>query len=149
MYRTHLTQRSERRGFTLVELLLVIAILGILAAAVVVNFAGQTVKAQIRRTAVDIAAIEQALEMFELEVGRFPSQSEGLAALIDDPGVPGWGGPYLKQKTNPKDPWGNEYQYDPEGTRGPFYDVFSYGPDGVEGTDDDLGNWEAEAEAGS
>lgn len=144
MYRHTLRTAVQRAGFTLVELLLVIAILGILAGTVVVAVAGQSQKAQKQRARTDITNISNALEMFELEVGRFPTASEGLDALINDPNIDKWGGPYLKGKTAPKDPWGNPYQYNPEANRGQFYDLYSLGPDGVEGTADDIGNWDEE-----
>lgn len=144
MNRLSSTGRTAARGFTLVELLLVIAILGILAATVAVNLVGQTDKARKRAALTDIKAIETALELYELDVGRFPTEAEGLSALVTDPGVDNWGGPYLKTKSIPKDPWGKEYVYDPNGERGMFYDLFSTGKDGTEETEDDIGNWDKE-----
>ncbi len=132
-------QRSrDTKGFTLVELLLVVTIIGILAGAVLVNISGQSKKAKIQRTRNDIANIENALSLYEMEMGEYP---EELQDLVEDPGIDGWSGPYLTKK-NVADPWNNDYQYQYPGNYGLEYDLYSLGPDGTDGTDDDIGNWE-------
>ncbi|MFA5261389.1 MAG: type II secretion system major pseudopilin GspG [Candidatus Omnitrophota bacterium] len=137
------------RGFTLVEILLVVVIIGVLAAMVVPNFAGKKSKAQQAAAVADIEAnLAVALDMYELDVGRFPITEQGLKALIEIPSTPPvpetWGGPYLKKKTIPLDPWGQEYNYRAPGTHNQeSYDLFSYGADGVE-SNDDIVNWQKE-----
>lgn len=136
----------RRLGFTLVELLIVVTILGILVAAVVPRLAGRTEQARIGRAEVDVKGnITLALDLFEVDAGNYPSTEQGLAALRTAPAdADHWRGPYLKQE--PIDPWGRPYRYLQPGSRNPQdYDLFSLGPDGVEGTADDIGNWEKEA----
>jgi general secretion pathway protein G len=130
-------------GFTLIELLLVLVILSILAAVVVPRFTGGTDKARKARAATDIAAIDGAVDRFELDMGRPPTNEEGLAILAQQQAPPGakeWSGPYLKQV--PTDPWGNPYLYRSPGqynTKG--VDIASMGPNGQEGGNDDITNW--------
>ncbi len=148
---TIMTQKVNRgaRGFTLVEILLVVVIIGVLAAMVVPNFSGKKSKAQQAAAVADIEAnLAVALDMYELDVGRFPTTEQGLKALIEIPSAPPvpetWGGPYLKKKAVPLDPWGQEYNYRFPGTHNPDgYDLFSFGVDGVE-SDDDIANWQKE-----
>ena len=133
------------RGFTLVELLIVVTILGILVAAVVPRLAGRTEQARVGRAGADVKGnIALALDLFELDAGKYPTAEQGLAALRAAPAdVENWRGPYLKQE--PMDPWGHPYRYRYPGSRNPKdYDLFSLGPDGVEGTADDIGNWSGE-----
>ena len=135
-------RRERRRGFTLVELLLVVTIIGILAGAVLVNISGQSKRAKIQRAKSDIASVGSAISIYEMEVGDYP---EELQDLVEDPGLDGWGGPYLSKKSF-ADPWGNEYQYSyPASAGGLEYDLYSVGPDGTDGGDDDIGNWEEES----
>ena len=134
---------KARRGFTLVELLIVVTILGILVAMVVPRLAGRTEQARVGRAQADVKGnIGLALDLFEVDNGRYPTSEEGLAALRTQPvGVKNWHGPYLKQE--PIDPWGKPYRYLYPGRNNPQdYDLFSPGPDGAEGTSDDIGNWE-------
>lgn len=130
-------------GFTLIELLVVLVILGLLAGLVGPNVLRQLGGAKSDTARVQIKGLEQALEMYKLDVGRYPSSSEGLHALVERPGnVEGWNGPYLKSGV-PEDPWKNEYQYVYPGTRAEV-DIFTLGQDGVEGgegEDADVGNW--------
>ncbi len=126
-------QRRSTRGFTLVELLVVLAILGLLAGLVgpqVMKFLGSS---KTKTTRLQIEDLGATLDLYRLETGRYPSSAEGLEALVSDPGnVPSWNGPYLKKGQVPKDPWGNEYQYRSPGENGP-YDIWSLGADGQEG----------------
>jgi general secretion pathway protein G len=137
----------RRAGFTLVELILVITILGILAGVVTVNIVGSGEKARKNAAKTEIRTIEAAIEMFEIHMGRLPTEDEGLEALVVNPDDnPEWSGPYLKRKQAPRDPWKQDYIYDPEGDRGMNYDLYSPGSDGQADTDDDIGNWEEEDE---
>lgn len=133
--------RERERAFTLVELLLVVTIIGILAGAVLVNLGGQSQRARETRARLDIANFSAALDRYEIELGTYPTTDQGLDALVDDPGVPGWNGPYVGRRTF-RDPWGRDYQYRYPGTRGINYDLYTLGADGQEGTDDDIGNWD-------
>ena len=126
-------KKSRLQGFTLVELLVVLAILGMLAALVGPQVLNQLGGAKSKTAAIQIADIEQALEIYKLDVGRFPNTSEGLEALVRQPaGVKGWNGPYLKKGELPMDPWGNAYEYRyPGQSGGP--EITSLGADGRPG----------------
>ena len=130
----------SRRGFTLIELLLVLVILAVLAAVVVPKFTNRSEQARKSAAKTDIANLETVLDAFEVDAGRFPSNEEGLGALVQQPNsVKSWHGPYLKKP--PIDPWGHPYVYRYPGqvnTTG--YDLFSVGVDGNEGGGDDVGN---------
>ncbi|MFH1753707.1 MAG: type II secretion system major pseudopilin GspG [Candidatus Omnitrophota bacterium] len=129
------------RGFTLIELMLVVIIIGVLSAMVVPRLVGRSEQA---RTAAAIADIESnisvALDLYELDNGSYPPELDGLMRE-SSPTPPNWNGPYLKKK--PKDPWGEEYQYKfpAEHNKG-SYDLWSYGKDRVAGGGDDVANWE-------
>jgi len=120
------------RGFTLIELLVVLAILALLVGLVGPRVLGQLGGAKSKTAAVQIADLEKALELFKLDVGRFPSTEEGLDALAKKPAsvAAGWNGPYLKSAV-PTDPWGRPYQYkrNPDGS----IDIVSLGADGAPG----------------
>lgn len=133
---------SYRSGFTLIELLLVMVILVVLAAVVVPKFAGRSEQARVTAAKTDISNIETALDAFEIDTGRYPTNEEGLIALVDEPAnVKNWKGPYLK-KAIQNDPWGNPYQYASPGTHSKSgYDLYSYGPSGQEGANDAIDNW--------
>jgi len=131
----------RKKGFTLIELMLVIIIIGALAAMVMPRLTGRSEDARKAAAMADVFAnIATALKLYELDVGNFPTTEQGLNALITQPtGVSNWRGPYIE--TKPLDPWGREYQYVCPGTHRPDYDLFSLGKDGQAGTADDVGNW--------
>ncbi|NEV61290.1 type II secretion system major pseudopilin GspG [Thiorhodococcus minor] len=140
-----MSMKARRGGFTLVELLVVLAILGLLAGLVgpqVMNFLGG---AKSKTAGLQIDDLSSTLDLYRLELGRYPNDSEGLSALVEDPGnMPGWNGPYLKKGQVPKDPWGNDYQYRFPGEHGSF-DIWSLGADNREGGDGenaDIRSWE-------
>ncbi|MCI0498154.1 MAG: type II secretion system major pseudopilin GspG [Planctomycetales bacterium] len=132
-------------GFTLIELLLVLVILAALATVVVPKFTKRSEQAKITAAQTDIANMEVVFDAFEIDIGRYPTTSEGIRALIDQPSnAEGWKGPYLKRGV-PNDPWGNDYIYRQPGQHNEYgYDLSSPGPDGQTGTTDDIINWSEE-----
>ncbi|MBI3350645.1 MAG: type II secretion system major pseudopilin GspG [Burkholderiales bacterium] len=134
---------SRSRGFTLLELLVVMVIIGLLAGYVGPKFFGQIGKSEVKATRAQIDALQKSLDQYRLDVGRYPSTEQGLAVLVAKPAdEPKWAGPYLS-KAVPKDPWGNDYQYRSPGEHGE-YDLLSFGKDGRpggEGEDADLTSW--------
>ena len=139
------TQSKRHRGFTLVELLVVLAILGLLAGLVgpqVMKFLGSS-KSKTAKLQID--DLSSTLDLYRLELGRYPTDSEGLNSLVENPGgLSGWNGPYLKKGQVPKDPWGFDYQYRFPGEHGSF-DIWSLGADnreGGEGENADIKSWE-------
>ena len=142
------TQRQ--RGFTLLEIMVVIVILGILASLVVPNLMGNKEQADRQNAVSDIVALENALDMYKQDNSRYPTTEQGLEALVSKP----QGDPaprnykedgYIKRL--PQDPWGNNYQLMSPGEHGKI-DVFSLGLDGEAGTDDDIGNWNMDQKKG-
>ena len=126
------TARRRARGFTLIELLVVLAILTLLAGLVGPRVLGQLGGAKAKTAAVQIADLDKSLELFKLDVGRYPTTQEGLQALVTKPGaVNGWNGPYLKGGV-PSDPWGNPYRY---ANNGGAIEIISLGADGAAGGD--------------
>lgn len=121
-------------GFSLIELLVVLAILGLLAGLVgpqVMKFLGGS---KTKTAKLQIEDLSTALDLYRLEVGHYPSASEGLIALIERPAnVANWNGPYLKKKQVPKDPWGQDYHYNQPGQEGRPFELYSLGSDHVEG----------------
>jgi general secretion pathway protein G len=135
--------RREQRAFTLVELLLVLVILGTLAAIVLPKFSGVSQRGRVTAAATQISTFKTALDAFEVDMGYYPKGRNGLMDLIQQPrDGANWHGPYLQSDAVPKDPWGNDYLYECPGKHNPsFYDISSAGPDGRFGTDDDICNW--------
>jgi general secretion pathway protein G len=131
-------------GFTLIELIVVVVIIGLLAGLVLPQFIRQEEKAKLKAARAQIELLATALDTFRLDVGRYPTGEEGLQALRQKPGgLERWDGPYLK-KDIPLDPWGKPYNYKSPGDHGP-YDIISYGADGVPGGDGDnrdITSWE-------
>jgi general secretion pathway protein G len=117
-------------GFTLIELLVVLAILGLLISVVAPQVIRYLGRAKVDTANYESKNIETALDLFMIDAGRYPTQQEGLGALVANPGIPKWEGPYLKTKGVPVDPWGHPYQYHIPGTEGRDYDLYSLGPDG-------------------
>ena len=121
------------QGFTLVEMLVVITIIGLIMALVGPRVLGYLGESKVKAAKIQLQSFSSALDLFYLDAGRFPSSSEGLAALVQrTPGVAAWNGPYLKGGAVPSDPWNHPYIYRSPGERGP-YDIMSYGSDGQEG----------------
>jgi general secretion pathway protein G len=131
----------RRRAFTLVEMLLVITIIGILAALVVPKMMGRSEQARQTAARADISGIKTALDAYEVDSGFYPKSRNGLGDLVQQPSdAKNWRGPYLDKI--PTDPWGNPYVYEFPGKHNPSsYDLYSVGPDGKAGGDDDVGNW--------
>lgn len=132
----------ERAGFTLMELLVVMVILGLLAALVGPRIWKNVTKSKITTAKTQIELLGQGLDQFRLDTGRYPSTSEGLEALRTNPGVESWDGPYLR-KAVPNDPWNKPYNYLSPGTQGD-YDLSTFGQDGSpggEGENKDVTSW--------
>ncbi|MFZ4538053.1 type II secretion system major pseudopilin GspG [Propionivibrio sp.] len=131
-------------GFTLLELLVVMVIIGLLVGYVGPMYFKQIGKSEIKTALAQIDSFGKALDQYRLDTGHFPTTEEGLTALIEKPSnEKKWDGPYLKKKV-PPDPWGNPYLYKRPGDHGD-YDIVSYGKDGATGgtgEDADIGNWE-------
>lgn len=144
MQKTHYALRTThyaKMGFTLIELMLVVIIIGALAAMIVPRLAGRSEQAKIACARTDVISnLPLALDLYELDNGRYPTTEQGLQALLAKPGgTKDWTGPYIKK--DPLDPWGSIYQYRRPSIHNKDYDLYSLGPDGVEGNDD-VTNWE-------
>jgi general secretion pathway protein G len=141
----HSKKLRNAQGFTLIELIVVVAIIGLLAGLVVPQFIKQEEKATAKAAKAQIELLGTALDTFRLDVGRYPSSQEGLQALTQKPGgLDRWEGPYLKKEV-PNDPWGKPYIYKSPGDNGRPYDIASYGADGLAGGQDnnrDITSWE-------
>jgi len=138
-----LSRRAPAAGFTLLELLVVMVIIGLLAGYVGPKLFGQIGKSEVKAAKAQIDALQKALDQYRIDVGHYPSSEQGLAALVGKPAdEPKWQGPYLA-KAVPLDPWGHDYQYRAPGQHGD-YDLLSYGRDGQPGGDGenaDLVSW--------
>ncbi len=153
---------AGRAGFTLTELLIVMAILVLLVSMIGPRLLGSKQKADINSVKTQIGMFQSALERFAVDMNRFPASEEGLMALVSEPSGDGgasaegedsgataggsgssWDGPYLKTETLPRDPWGNAYSYEYPPTHNglDLPDIWSFGPDGQENTDDDIVSW--------
>ncbi|MBS1146575.1 MAG: type secretion systen protein [Proteobacteria bacterium] len=134
---------SRNAGFTLLELLVVLVILGLLAGYVAPKYFAQVGKSEVKTAKAQIDALEKALDQYRIDTSRYPSTEQGLAALNTKPADEArWDGPYLK-KAVPNDPWGKPYQYRSPGEHGEI-DLYSFGRDGVPGgtgNDADINNW--------
>ena len=132
--------RINRRGFTLVELMLVVIIIGVLVAMVAPRLAGRSEQAKIAAARADIEAnLASALDLYEIDNGTYPEKLEDL--MVKPSNASNWKGPYVKRK--PVDPWGNPYVYKYPGTHGD-YDLMSYGKSGTEGGGGGVANWDEE-----
>jgi len=138
--------RAYGRGFTLIEIMVVVIIIGLLAAVIVPTVVNKVDEAKVAKAKHDINALEAALAMYRVDNSRYPTTEQGLQALVsqpNDPTIKHWRqGGYLQRIT--KDPWGNDYQYANPGQHGKDYDLFTYGADGTqggEGIDADIGTW--------
>jgi general secretion pathway protein G len=140
-----LTPGSSSRptaAFTLLEIMVVVIILGVLAATILPQFIGTTYDAKVSAAKAHIAELESAVERFNLHMDRYPTAEEGLKVLVDAPaGAEGkWRGPYISQLRS--DPWSHPYEYRLPGTHHPNrFDIWSHGPDSGEGQGKDIGNW--------
>lgn len=136
--------QNRGRGFTLIELLVVLVILGLLAGLVGPQVLRYTGSAKSDTAKLQIEELGAGLDLYHLEIGRYPTTQEGLKALVEQPtGINRWNGPYLKKKNIPADPWGNDYHYTSPGAQG-AYDLYSLGNDnleGGEGNDADIVSW--------
>ena len=125
---------GAQRGMTLIEILVVLVLIGIVLGVVGGNFIGKGEKAKADAAKIEMVNIGQTLDLYKLEIGRYPTTQEGLQALISaPPGVANWNGPYWKKTSVPKDPWGNDYRYAAPGQNNAPYEIMSYGADGKEG----------------
>lgn len=133
----------SQQGFTLIEVMVVLLIIGIMASFVAPQILGNQEEAQLKKAAVDIQQLEGALEMYKLKNNVFPSTEQGLEALVSQPVIEPIPRNYPSDgfiKRLPQDPWGNDYLLLNPGEMGNI-DIFSVGPDGEPGTEDDIGNW--------
>lgn len=139
-------RRAAQRGFTLIEIMVVVIIIGLLAAVIVPQVINKVDEARVSKAKADIQSLETALTMFRLDNSKYPTTDQGLQALVvqpTDPSIRHWRqGGYLQRVS--KDPWGNDYQYVFPGTHGKEYDLYTLGADsqpGGDGVNADIGNW--------
>lgn len=135
--------RKTNKGFTLLEVMIVLAILGMIIGMVSSNLIGESDNAKIQSTAIEIKNLESVMDMYKLKAGYYPTTEQGLEALVSMPEIEPVPRNYPEDgfiKQLPEDKWGNPYILVSPGEMGK-YDLYSMGPDGVEGTEDDIGNW--------
>lgn len=133
----------HQRGFSLIEVMVVLLIIGIMAGMIAPQILGNQETAQLKKAAVDVKALENAMEMYKLRNNNFPTTEQGLDALVNEPTIDPIPRNYPMGgfiKSLPQDPWGNDYQLLSPGELG-VIDIYSNGPDGEPGTEDDIGNW--------
>ena len=147
--------RRRASGFTLIEIMVVVVIIGLLAAVIVPEVVSKVEQARVAKARQDIQALTTALTMYRIDNFKYPTTDQGLQALVQqpaDPNIKNWKpGGYISQGSL-KDPWGNDYQYVYPGTHGREFDLFSYGPNGQEGGGDSssiIGNWNLDEAGGS
>lgn len=134
---------NRSAGFSLIEVMVVLFIIGIMASIVLPNIMGNQEEAQLKKAAVDIQQLESAMQMYKLKNSRYPTTEQGLEALVSAPTIEPVPRNYPAEgfiQRLPDDPWGNPYMLISPGELG-VIDIFSNGPDGEPGTDDDIGNW--------
>lgn len=136
---------KKMSGFTLLEVMVVVVIMGMLASVVTMNVMDSKAQAEVQKAKIDTESLQQALDMYKLDNGTYPTTDQGLEALVSMPSASPAPKNYKKggyiQKL-PDDPWGNQYQYlNPGIHNSERYDIYSKGPDGEDDTDDDIGNW--------
>jgi len=144
--RHRLIRRPRALGFTLIEIMVVVVIIGLLAAVIIPTVISRVDEARVAKAKQDIQSLETALTMFRLDNSKYPTTEQGLTALVTqpvDPTIRNWrAGGYIQRIS--KDPWGNDYQYAAPGTHSKEYDLYSLGADGApggEGINADIGNW--------
>jgi general secretion pathway protein G len=154
--KTQRTFQRPRGGFTLVEMLVVLAILVLLISMVGPRILGSKQKADINGAKTQIGMLMSSLEHYVVDMREYPDTEIGLSALLEDPSQDeetksSWDGPYLKKSQIPKDPWGHDYQYQFPGTHNKRKEpeIWSFGPDGQENTDDDIVSWDGEKKEGA
>ena len=131
------SSRGVAKGFSLLEIMVVITIMAMIMGAVGVGVMGYLDKSKIKQSKIDIGTISNALDLYKTEFNRYPESEDGLSKLVEEK--------ILKEKKVPKDPWGNEYIYIyPGNNNTDSFDLYSFGPDGKEGGSDDIANWEEE-----
>jgi general secretion pathway protein G len=134
----------DNRGFSLIEIMIVMIIIGLMVSLVGPKFIGQLGKAEQKTAKAQIEMLMTALDAYRLDVGSYPSQQEGLEAMVTNPGADGWAGPYLKKNKIPNDPWKHPYLFQSPGENGDV-DIYSLGADnkaGGEGKDADVNSWD-------
>ena len=129
-------RRRSERGFSLIELIVVLVILGLLATVVGPQVMSRLAQGKAEIAKIQIDQLKGGIGLFRFDVGRYPSTSEGLRALIEEAGIQNWNGPYLDSRSVPKDPWSRDYEYRSPGQNGDF-DLWSFGADGSQGGDKD------------
>ena len=142
IHKLHGNVVQRHQGFTLVEIMLVVVIIGILAALVIPKIAGSSERARVTAAQADIkGGIKSAIGQYEVDNGFYPKSLQEL--IVQPSNAKNWHGPYFDPPKLPVDPWGNPYIYYYPGKHSPTgYDLLSAGPDGKEGTEDDIGNWQ-------
>ncbi|CNK32949.1 general secretion pathway protein G [Yersinia mollaretii] len=147
---THLARHSAQGGFTLLEIMVVIVILGVLASLTIPSLMGNKDRADRQKAVSDVVTLENALDMYKLDNSRYPSTEQGLKALVTKPTIAPIPRNYRVEgyiRRLPSDPWGNTYQLTSPGEHGAV-DIYSIGPDGVPQSDDDINNWDIGADGG-